>query len=274
MSDNPTLDGKVALVTGGAGGFGRAVTEILLEHGAQVALTDVDEERTRAAADELGAVPFVLDVTDWEANQKVVADIEQHFGGLDISFLNAGIGLNMGALAFDVERYRKIMAINLDGVAYGMQAAIPAMRRRGGGHIVATASMAGLVSMPGDPYYTMTKTGVVGLVRGAGPELIRENIKMNGICPGFADTPIIDSFRAKLEKDDFPVIAPRTVAQTVLKAATSDESGVCWLIQAGIEPAPFKFRGVPAARKPDGTPYGVPKDMDPDAANPTAQAGS
>lgn len=270
MTDTPNLDGKVALVTGGAGGFGRAATEILLEHGAQVALTDVDEERTRATAEELGAVPFVLDVTSWEANQQVVQQVEEHFGGLDISFLNAGIGLNMGALAFDIEKYRLITAVNHDGVAFGMQAAIPAMRRRGGGHIVATASMAGLVSMPGDPYYTMTKTGVVGLVRGAGPELARENIKLNGLCPGFADTPIIDSFRHKLEKDEFPVIPARTVAETFLKAATTDESGVCWLIQAGIDPAPFKFRGVPAARRPDGTPYGVPKDMDPDAKNPNA----
>ena len=179
----------------------------------------------------------------------------------------------MGALAFDIEKYRSIVAVNFDGVAFGMQAAIPAMRRRGGGHIVATASMAGLVSMPGDPYYTMTKSAVVGLVRGAGPELLRENIRINGICPGFADTPIIDSFRDKLEKDDFPVIPARTVAETFLRAATSDDSGVCWLIQAGIEPAPFKFRGVPAARKPDGTPFGVPKDMDPDAQKPTEQGG-
>lgn len=272
MSAPPNLEGKVAFVTGGAGGFGRAVTEILVEHGASVALTDVDESRTKAAADELGAVPFTLDVTDYDANLATVAAIEDHFGGLDIAFLNAGIGLAWGVTdEFNLADYRRIMGINLDGVAFGTQAVVPAMRRRGGGHIVATASMAGLVSMPGDPYYTMTKAGVVGYVRGAGPELARENIKLNGLCPGFADTPIIDTMRDKFEKADFPIISPRTVAETFLKAATSNESGVNWLIQAGIEPAPFKFRGVPAARKPDGTPYGVPKDLDPDAEDPHAE---
>lgn len=272
MSQPPNLEGKVALVTGGAGGFGRAVTAILIEHGASVALTDVDEARTKAAAEELGAVPFTLDVTDWDANLATVAAIEDHFGGLDIAFLNAGIGLGWGVSdEFNLADYRRIMSINLDGVAFGTQAVVPAMRKRGGGNIVATASMAGIVSMPGDPYYTMTKAGVVGYVRGAGPELARENIKLHGLCPGFADTPIIDGMREKFEKADFPIISPRTVAETFLRAATSQESGVNWLIQAGIEPAPFKFRGVPAARKPDGTPYGVPRDLDPDAQDPHAK---
>lgn len=265
----PDLSGKIALVTGGAGGFGRAVTEILLEHGAQVALTDIDEERTKATAAELGAVPFVLDVADWEANVRVVEQVEQHFGGLDIAFLNAGISVQMPVTDFDIEKYRRVTGVNFDGVSFGMQAVVPAMRRRGGGHIVATASMAGLVSAPGNPYYTMTKAAVVGLVRGAGPELARENIRMHGLCPGFADTPIIDRMRGSFEKADFPIIPARTVAETFLQAATSEDSGVVWLIQAGIEPAPFKFRGVPAARKPDGTPYGLPKDMDPDAKDPS-----
>ena len=271
-NDIPTatnLDGKVALVTGGAGGFGRAVTQILLENGAQVALCDLDDERTQQAAKELGAVGFTLDVMDYDAHHKVVAAVDEHFGGLDIVFLNAGIADNIGgAEPLDLQRYRRITGINLDGVVFGADAAIPAMRKRGGGTIVATASLAGLVSMPGDPYYTMTKAAVVGYVRALGPEMVRENIRVHALCPGFADTAIIDNMRQHFEKANFPVIKPRTVAETFMKAVNSQESGIAWLIQAGIESAPFKFRGVPAARHDDGTRAGVPTDLDPDAEAP------
>lgn len=272
MDNTPDLSGKVALVTGGAGGFGRAVTQILLEHGAQVALTDIDRERAEAAAKELGAVPFVLDVGDYDANVATVAAVEEAFGGIDIAFLNAGISARQAVTdEFDAEAYRRVVAINLDGVAFGTQAVVPAMRKRGGGHIVATASLAGLVSMARSPYYAMTKAGVIAYARCAGLELAPENIKMHALAPGFADTPIIDEMRADFEKADFPIIPARTVAETFLKAATSDESGLCWLIQAGVEPAPFRFRGVPAARKPDGTAYGVPKDLDPTAQAPASK---
>lgn len=272
MSDNLSgidLSGKVAIVTGGAGGFGRATTRLLIEHGAQVALCDLDAERTEAAAAELEATPYVLDVGDYDANHRVVAEVEQQFGGLDIAFLNAGIGLGeKGADALNLANYRKIMGVNIDGVVFGTDAAIPALRRRGGGTIVATASLAGLVSMPGDPYYTLTKAAVVGYVRGLGPELARENIRVHAMCPGFADTAIIDKMRSTFEKANFPVIRPEVIAETVLRAVASPESGQAWLIQAGITPEPFRFRGVPAARHDDGTPFGVPKDLDPDAAAP------
>ena len=263
------LNGKVALVTGGAGGFGRAITQILLENGAQVALCDIDEERTQAAAKELGAVGFTLDVSDFEANHKVVADIEAHFGGLDIAFLNAGISGGLrGADALDLDGYRRIMGINLDGVVYGTDAVLPAMRKRGGGCIVATASMAGLVAPPGNPFYALTKSAVIGYVRSLGVELAHDGIRMHALCPGFADTPIINRMRDNFEKANFPIIEPRTVAETFIEAVKSPDSGIAWLIQAGVVPSPFKFRGVPAARHPDGTPAGVPTSINPDAQEP------
>ncbi|MEO6955592.1 MAG: SDR family NAD(P)-dependent oxidoreductase [Antricoccus sp.] len=263
------LHGKVALVTGGAGGLGRAATAALIERGAQVALCDIDQERTEAAAGELGAVPFTLDVTDFEANHRVVKAVEEHFGGLDIAFLNAGIANHMkGAEALDVRKYRQIMSINLDGVVFGVDAAVPALMRRGGGTLVATASLAGLVSMPGDPYYTLTKAGVVGYVRALGPELARQGIRVHALCPGFADTAIIDNIRDHFEKANFPVIRPAVVADTLLRAIASTDSGDAWLIQAGIEPSPYRFRGVPAAKHDDGTAAGVPRDLDPDAEAP------
>lgn len=248
------------LVTGGAGGIGRAATAILIEHGARVALCDIDEPRTRAAADELGAEPFVLDVSDYEANLATVAEIEERFGGLDIAFLNAGMGLHRPATAaFDLNLYRTIMGVNVDGVAFGTQASIPALRRRGGGHIVVTSSLAGLVAKAGDPYYTLTKAGVIGFVRSAGLELAEVNIKLHALCPGYADTAIIDAERSSLASVDFPIIDTRVIAETLLRAVRSDDGGVVWLIQAGWEPQPYTFRGVPAARTPDGTPVKPPE---------------
>lgn len=265
------LNGKVAFVTGGAGGFGRAITQILLENGAQVALCDIDEDRTQAAAKELGAVGFTLDVSDFEANHKVVADIEAHFGGLDIAFLNAGISGGLrGADALDLDGYRRIMGINLDGVVYGTDAVLPALRKRGGGCIVATASMAGLVAPPGNPFYALTKAAVIGYVRSLGVELAHDGIRMHALCPGFADTPIINRMRDNFEKANFPIIEPRTVAETFIEAVKSPDSGLAWLIQAGVEPAPFKFRGVPAARHADGTRAGVPTSVNPDAQKPNS----
>lgn len=265
MTQRPDLTGKVAMVTGGAGGIGRAGATILLEHGARVALCDIDENATVAAAAELGADPFVLDVSDYEANIRTVTELEQRFGGLDIAFLNAGIALHRTVAQFDVELYRRIMAVNVDGVAYGTQAAVPAMRRRGGGHIVVTASLGGLVAMTGDPYYALTKAGVIGYVRSAGLDLAKENITMQALCPGFADTGIIDPLRDSFARVDFPVIHTRVIAETLLRAVTSDEGGVVWLIQAGWDPQPYAFRGVPAARRPDGTPFQVARSDPADA---------
>ncbi len=259
MAEQVDLTGKVAMVTGGAGGFGRAGAAILLEHGARVALCDIDADATAAAAAELGAEPVIMDVSDYEANVRTVSEIEQRFGGLDIAFLNAGIGLHRGLAEFDLGLYRKIMGVNVDGVAFGTQAAIPALRRRGGGHIVVTASLGGLVAMTGDPYYALTKAGVIGYVRSAALELAKENITVHALCPGFADTGIIDQLRDSFARVDYPIIDTRVVAETLLRAVSSEEAGVVWLIQAGWDPEPYAFRGVPGARRPDGTPFRVPR---------------
>jgi hypothetical protein len=83
---------------------------------------------------------------------------------------------------------------------------------------------------------------------------------MHALCPGFADTAIIDAKRESFAKVDFPIIQPRVIAETLLRAVTSEDSGVVWLIQAGYEPEPYTFRGVPGARRADGTPFRVPKE--------------
>ena len=109
-----------------------------------------------------------------------------------MAFLNAGIATGTGlGEDFDLALYRRAMGANLDGVVFGINAVMPAMRARGGGSIVVTASLAGLAPVPMDPIYAANKHAVVGLVRSLGPALAGDGIRINAICPGFADTAII-----------------------------------------------------------------------------------
>ena len=124
-----------------------------------------------------------------DENLAIVEHVVERFGGLDLVYLNAGIvsGCGIGE-DFDAERYRRAMSVNLDGVVYGAHAALPALRARGGGAIVATASLAGLTAVPMDPFYAANKHAVVGLTRSLGPALAGDGIRFNAICPGYAET--------------------------------------------------------------------------------------
>ena len=164
------LTGRVALVTGGAGGIGAAVVRRLAKLGASVAVLDLNAAGAQRIASSVGGIAVVGDVTDPATMPAVVAQVEKEFGRLDVVHLNAGIGGGQAGVdgALDVERYRKLVGVNVDHVVYGVCAAVPALRRQGGGKIVITASLAGLVGMPADPLYTLTKHAVVGYTRAAG----------------------------------------------------------------------------------------------------------
>jgi NAD(P)-dependent dehydrogenase (short-subunit alcohol dehydrogenase family) len=243
------LDGKVALVTGGAGGIGSAVARALAGAGATVVVSDVAEERGRALAEELGGDFERADVADLDANRALVAAVAERHGGLDLVHLNAGVSSLMGVGDdFDVERYRRVMGINLDGVVFGTVAALPALRARGGGAIVATASLAGLTGVPFDPLYSANKHAVVGLARSLGPALAAESIRFNAVCPGFAESAIIDPIRDGLAQQGIPIIPAERVAAAVLSLFAGDMSGECWYVQAGREAEAFRFRGIPGPR--------------------------
>ena len=110
-------------------------------------------------------------------------------------------------------------------------------------------SLAGLVPMPHDPIYTLTKHAVVGYVRAIAPHLAERRIRINAVCPGFVDTPIVtDELRAWVESQGIPLIQPDRVAEAVLAAARSDETGQAWVVQPGREPLNYEFRGVPGPR--------------------------
>ncbi len=241
------LNGMTALVTGGASGIGEAAVRRLAAAGVSVAVVDRDEARARRVAQGVNGLVLAGDVTDPATMTRVVEATEDHFGGLDIVLLNAGMTAGQSGIdEFDVEGYRKIMGVNVDHVVFGVAAAVPALRRAGGGTIIATASLAGLVPMPGDPIYTLTKHAVVGYVRSVAPLLVGHGIRINALCPGFADTPLIAHARGQF--GDFPLLSAGDVVDAVENILDRGEPGECWFVQPGREPAPYGFRGVPGPK--------------------------
>ena len=240
------LDGKVALVTGASSGIGAAVARRLASLGAHIVAADIQEDAGQAIADELDGAFVRCDVREPADSEAAVATAVERFGGLDLVHLNAGIstGTSPGP-DFDLEQYRRAMSINLDGVVFGVQAALPALRARGAGAVIATASMAGLVAVPFDPVYAANKHAVVGLVRGLGPAYAPEKIRVNAVCPSWADTAILAGGREQLEAAGMPVLEVDDVADAVLAILDGDGSGECWYVQYGRPSEPFVFRGVP-----------------------------
>ena len=212
-----------ALVTGAAGGIGSAIVRRLENEGYEVLATDVDE----------------LDVSDPAA----WTDLPP----LDVACLNAGVTTRAASIAeLSDGEYRRVVGTNADGVAFGVRALARSMPA--GGRIVVTASLAGLTDLANDPLYAATKHFVVGLVRSVAPQLAERGISINAVCPGIADTPMIDGMRAAL--GDFPLLAPEDVVEAVLAALNDDETGQAWVVQPGREPLKFRFPGVPGPRTP------------------------
>jgi NAD(P)-dependent dehydrogenase (short-subunit alcohol dehydrogenase family) len=245
-TDSPDLRDKVAFVTGGASGLGRATCIALAEAGAEVVIADLDSQAGPQLADSLGGHFIQTDVSDLDSDLHAVAFATEKCGGIDLAFLNAGVTSGCGVGEdFDLELYRRAMGVNLDGVVFGIHAVLPALRSRGSGAIVATSSLAGLTGVPLEPIYTANKHAVVGLVRSLGPVLALEGIRLNAICPGFAETAMIAPIRDALIESGLDIIPPETVAKTVLGLFAGEMTGECWFIQPHREPAPFQFRGVP-----------------------------
>lgn len=250
MTDASTdLRDKVALVTGGASGIGRLTALALAEAGAEVVVADLDGAGAEQVAREVGGHAIATDVSDLDANLAAVAFAQQRAGGLDLVFLNAGVtsDTTIGD-GFDLALYRRAMGVNLDGVVFGTQAALPALKARGGGAIVATASLAGLTAVPMDAIYAANKHAVVGLTRSLGPLLANDGIRFNAVCPTFAETPLIAHVRDGLRSAGFELLDPQIAADAALALFAGDASGECWFVQVGREPAPFQFRNIPGPR--------------------------
>jgi NAD(P)-dependent dehydrogenase (short-subunit alcohol dehydrogenase family) len=247
--EDPGATARVALVTGGSNGIGAAVVRALAARGGwKIVVADIDRDAGQAIADEVGGLFVATDVADPAASVAAVNAAEQTYGRLDFAHLNAGIAAQEGAVdEIDLATYRRITGINLDGVFFGLQAAVPALRRAGGGAIVATASLAGLVPTPLTPVYALTKHAVVGLVRSVADALRSENIRVSAVAPGFAETAIIAPMKAAFDSSGFPLLTAEEVADVVLQAMDG-EPGAVWPIQPGRTAEPYRFRGVPGPR--------------------------
>lgn len=216
-----------------------------------------------------------LDVGDLAANHRAVALVEAHYDVVDAVFLNAGIlGQQDPSEPLDMPAYEAIVSANQHGVVYGIDATVPALRRAGGGRIVVTASLAGLVPMAGDPSYSMTKSAALAYSRAMAQRLVGEGIILSVVCPGFADTPMLGPLRPTFQEAGFPILSAEEVAAGLLLAHDEGEAGSAYIVQPGLPPTPYRFRNVPAARDASGAHVAVPGDLSAHSTAPASSQGS
>jgi len=248
------LSGKAAAITGGASGIGEATARLFAEEGALIAIADLDVERGRSVAAEIqakgGSTIFVETRTERESEAAAfVRRARQEFGRLDILVNNAGMRLYQTVVEATEASWDAILGVNLKGYAFCAKAAIPEMRRTGGGSIVNVASIRALVAGPAMPQYDTTKAAVTGLTRSMARDHAGEGIRVNAVCPG----PIFTRFHERRATaagktfDEFTAEfgrgtmlgrpgTPREVAQCILFLASEEASyvtGTCLYVDGG-----------------------------------------
>jgi NAD(P)-dependent dehydrogenase (short-subunit alcohol dehydrogenase family) len=214
-----------ALVTGSAGGIGSAIVRKLTSEGFEVKELDLVNG---------------FDVSD--------PDAWEHVGSVDLACLNAGVVTGSDDIArLTDQEYRRAVAVNVDGVVFGVRRLDRVMPK--GSTIVVTASLAGLTAIPDDPIYGLTKHAVVGFVRSVAPQLAEREIRIQAVCPGWADTGLTTTeFRQELTDRGFRLLRPEDVAEGVWAAYESEGTGEAWVVQPGREPLLYEFKGVPGPR--------------------------
>lgn len=226
------LQKKVALITGGASGIGAATARLFVTEGAKVVLVDLNEDKGKAFEAELKALNadalFIkANITSEEEVADIFKQAVEAFGKVDIVFNNAGVGRVHPSHDLEYSEWRNTVNVDLDGVFLVAREAIREMLKTGGGTIVNTASMYGWVGSPGSAAYNAAKGGVVNLTRSLALEYAGQNIRINALCPGFIDTPIIP----EESKQELAAITPmkrlgqaEEMAKAVLFLASDDSS--------------------------------------------------
>ncbi len=190
------LENKVAIVTGGASGIGKAIVELFVKEGAKVVIADLNEQLGNELLNSVGEgnVVFVkADASSAEDNKKIVEVAIENFGALHIAVNNAGIGGEAAIVGdLSIEGWKKVIDINLNGVFYGMHYQLPEMEKVGGS-IINMASILGSVGFAHSSAYVAAKHGVVGLTKTAGWEYATKGVRINAIGPGFISTPLVDN---------------------------------------------------------------------------------
>ncbi len=189
------LQDKIAIITGGASGLGKGMAELFAEEGAKVVVADLQDEAGQKLADSLGGTYLQCDVTDPASVERMIQSTRDQYGRIDILVNNAGIDGEQALTAdSSLENWRKVMAINMDGVYYGMKYVLPIMVSQKGGVILNTASTVGLNAMGALPAYSASKAGVVHLSKSVAIEYAMHNIRVNAICPSVVETPLLKHF--------------------------------------------------------------------------------
>jgi NAD(P)-dependent dehydrogenase (short-subunit alcohol dehydrogenase family) len=225
---------KIALVTGGASGMGRAVCEQMARHGAMLVVADIHHAGAQEVAESILAAggqarAANLDVTQREDVYDLVNQTAQEHGRLDLIFNNAGIGILGDERDKTLDHWKKIIDVNLLGVLHGTTAAYPLMVKQGFGQIVNMASMAGYIPSPMDAAYGTTKHAVVGLSVSLRDEAADLGVKVNAVCPGFIKTPIIFNtpiLNVDYSREDMEEDLPEFLFMEVNKAGTAILKGI------------------------------------------------
>lgn len=246
------LEGRVAVVTGGASGIGRAIARRVAAEGARVVVADVDTESGEAAAAEVGGLFVATDVTDEPAVEALFATAEDTYGSVDVAFNNAGISPpdDDSILETGLDAWRRVQEVNLTSVYLCCRHAIPRMRRQGRGSIVNTASFVAVMGAATSQIsYTASKGGVLALSRELGVQFAREGIRVNALCPGPVNTPLLrDLFAADPERAARRLVhvplgrfaEPEEIAAAAAFLASDDASFITastFLVDGGISAA-------------------------------------
>jgi len=235
--------GATAIVTGGASGIGRALAEELAKRGSEVILVDLQADLAEKVASEIQASggkakAVKVDVTDFLAMERLVQETIERTGRLDYIFNNAGIAIGGPVRLYGIKDWNQIIDVNLGGVINGIQAAYRVMIDQGFGHIINTASMAGLLPGPGNVAYTTTKHAVVGLSKSLRAESAQMGVRVSVLCPGVIRTPILEGGKYGKMLIDIPPekmrplweklkpMSPNLFAKKVLKSVAKNRQSL------------------------------------------------